>query len=321
MASAKEKSFPFFPMLLTLATAGALAALAVRFYRKPYETLLDVARAGMLLGGAREEIIDASGLPMHFYYSGHRGTPIVLVHGLGSSAETWAPLMRLLSKEFLVYAPDMPGFGRTPMAPEGVNIQTHVLYLHSFLNALGYPRVTLVGNSLGGWIITRFAAAYPERVDHLYLLNSAGLRREEMNSPYAVDRASARRSIEYITGRSWPVPGFILDSIVDNSQKPAYAGFIHGYDPAEELDSVLAQIQVPTTIIWGEQDGLFPVSIAHEFHAAISGAELILLPKAAHMPQTQASAKVAQIIMKGTGHPTFSRIKSASSRMWRSAGT
>lgn len=297
----KEKSFPFLPALAGVGAAAGLTALAVRFYRQPYETLLDVARAGMLLSGVREEIIDAAGLPIHFYCAGRRGTPIVLVHGLGSSAQTWAPLTWLLSKEFLVYAPDMPGFGRTPMAPEGVNILTHVLYLERFLNALGYPRVILVGNSLGGWIATRFAAEHPERVEHLYLLNSAGLRREEMNSPYAVDRVSAQRSIEYITGRSWHVPGFILDSIVRNSQKPAYAGFIHGYDPAEELDNVLAQVQVPTTIIWGEQDGLFPVSIAHEFHSGIADAELIILPKVAHMPQTQAFTKVAQIIMKDAG--------------------
>ena len=297
----QEKSFPFLPTLLGVGATAGLTALAVHIYRHPYKTLVDVARAGMLLSGVREETIDAGGLSVHFYCAGRRGTPIVLVHGLGSSAETWAPLMWLLSKEFLVYAPDLPGFGRTPMAPEGVNIQTHVLYLQRFLNALGYPRVILVGNSLGGWISASFAAAYHERVEHMYLLNSAGLRREEMNSPYAVDRASAQRSIEYITGRSWPVPGFILDSIIRNSQQPAYAGFIHGYDPAEELDSVLAQIQVPTTIIWGEQDGLFPVSIAHEFHAGIPNAELILLSKAAHMPQTQASTKVAQIIMKGAG--------------------
>ena len=187
------------------------------------------------------------------------------------------------------------------MAPEGVNILTHVLYLERFLNALGYPRVILAGNSLGGWIVTHFAASHPERVEHLYLLNSAGLRREEMNSPYAVDRASARRSMEYMLGRSMPLPGFVLDAIVRNSQSPAYAGFIHGYDPAEELDSVLAQVQTPTTIIWGEQDGLFPVSIAHEFHTEIPNAELVLLPNAAHMPHTQATRKMAQIIIRDAG--------------------
>src|SRR2546429_1492993 len=130
---------------------------------------------------------------------------------------------------------------------------------------------------------------------------SAGLRREKMNSPYAVDRASARRSMEYMLGRSMPLPGFVLDAMIRNSQNPAYAGFIHGYDPAEELDSVLAQVQTPTTIIWGEQDGLFPVSIAHEFHAGIPNADLVLLPHAAHMPQTQATRKVAQIIIRDAG--------------------
>ncbi|HEX6480697.1 MAG TPA: alpha/beta hydrolase [Ktedonobacteraceae bacterium] len=295
----QEKSFPLLPTLVGVGAAAGLTALATRIYRHPYKTLVDVVRAGMLLSGMREETIDAGGLPMHFYCAGRRGTPIVLVHGLGSSGETWAPLMWILSKEFLVYAPDMPGFGRTPLAPEGVNIQTHVLYLQRFLNALGYPRVILAGNSLGGWITASFAAEYHERVEHLYLLNSAGLRREEMNSPYAVDRHSAQRSMEYITGRSLPLPGFVLDAIIRNSQNPAYAGFIHGYDPAEELDAVLAQIQVPTTIIWGERDRLFPVSIAREFHAGISNAELILLPSAAHMPQMQASTKVAQIILKG----------------------
>ncbi len=295
------KSFRFVPILLTVGVSAALTTLVVRFYRRPYETLLDAARAGMLLRGMREETIGAGEVPMHFYCAGRRGIPIVLVHGLGSSAETWAPLMWRLSKEFLVYAPDMPGFGRTPMAPEGVNILTHVLYLERFLDALGYPRVILVGNSLGGWIATRFAVEHPERVEHLYLLNSAGLRREEMNSPYAVDRASARRSIEYISGRAMPLPGFVLDAIVRNSQNPAYAGFIQGYDPAEELDGVLTQVQTPTTIIWGEQDRLFPVSIAREFHSGIANAELVLLPNAAHMPQTQSTKRVAQIIMREAG--------------------
>lgn len=297
----RQKSFPFVPILLSIGVSAGLTALAMRFYRRPYETLLDAARVGMRLSGMREETIDVAGLRMHFYSAGMRGDPIVLVHGLGSSAETWGPLMWLLSKDFLVYAPDMPGFGKTPIAPEGVNISTHVLYLERFLDALGHPRVILAGNSLGGWIVTRFAVEHPERAQHLYLLNSAGLRREGLNSPYAVDRDSARRSIEYIYGRSLPLPGFVLDAVVRNSQQPAYAGFIHGYDPSEELDNVLAQVKTPTTIIWGEQDGLFTVSIAHEFHAAISNAELVLLPGAAHMPQTQATRKVAEIIMKEMG--------------------
>jgi pimeloyl-ACP methyl ester carboxylesterase len=294
----KTKSFPVVPTLLTIAAVGSLTALAVRIYRRPRETMTNVIRAGMLLSGIREETCNLGGVVMHYYCAGRRGTPIVLIHGLGGSAENWAALMPLLSKEYLVYVPDLPGFGKTPLAPEGTNISTHVLYLKRFLDALGYPRVTLVGNSLGGWIATRFAVEHPERVEKLYLLNSAGLRRENMHSPYAVDRVSAQHTLEYVLGFSWPIPRFVLDAVVRNSQTPAYAGFMRSYDPREELDAVLADMRVPTTIIWGKDDRLLPVTCAHDLHSGIANSKLVLLPRIGHMPQIQAPVKVARIILE-----------------------
>src|SRR5258708_36692286 len=300
MPSAREKAFPFFPALLAFAAAGGLAVLAVRFYRHPWETVLAVIRGGLLLAGIREETCNLDGVAMHYYCAGRRGTPIVLIHGLGSSAETWAALLPLLSREYLVYAPDMPGFGKTPLAPEGTNVSTHVLYLERFLYALGYPRAILVGNSLGGWIATRFAVEHPERVERLFLLNSAGLRREGMNSPYAVDHAAARRMLEHTLGFSLPVPKFMLDEVVRNSQTPAYAGFMNSYDPREELDGVLADVRVPTTIIWGERDRLLPIISARDLHNGIAHSDLVLLPRVGHMPPIQATPKEEPLIMQPT---------------------
>lgn len=289
------------PALITLAAAGGATVLAVQFYRRPEEIAATIARAGLLMTGAREETCQVGGpegLPIHYFCSGRRGTPIVMIHGLGSSAATWSPLMLRLSKEYLVYAPDMPGFGRTPIAPEGVNIGTHVLYLKRFLDALGFPRVTLVGNSLGGWIATRFAATYPENVERLYLLNSAGLRREGMNSPYAVDRNAAKRSIENMFGHPLPFPGFVLDAMVRTSQAPAYRDFVMNYDAREELDSILGDVQAPTTVIWGVQDNILPITCAHELHEGIANSTLVLLHGVGHMPQLQATAQVARIILQ-----------------------
>ena len=298
MLFSTKKPVALLPMLAMLGVAGGATALAAQIYRHPVETAISVARAGLLLAGVREETCDIGNFPIHFYCAGRRGTPIVLIHGLGNSAEAWSPLILRLSKEYLVYALDLPGFGKTPVAPEGYNIATHVLYLKRFLDALGYPQVTLVGNSLGGWIATRFAVAYPERVHHLYLLNSAGLRREQLNSPNAVDRGAAHRLASNMLGYSMPLPGFILDDLVRISQKPAYSNFISGYDPQEELDTVLSQVQAPTTIIWGDQDKLLPIACAYDLHEGIANSELIILKGAGHLPQIQASDKVAQIILK-----------------------
>lgn len=289
--------------LATLAVAGGVTALAAQVYRRPVETAVSVARTGLLLVGVREETCDVGNFPIHFYCAGRRGTPIVLIHGLGNSAEVWSSVILRLRKECLVYALDLPGFGKTLAAPEGYNIATHVLYMKRFIDALGYPQVTLVGNSLGGWIATRFAVAYPERVDRLYLLNSAGLRREQMNSPYAIDRAAAQRSANHMLGYPLPLPGFILDALVRTSQMPAYTNFMTGYDSQEELDGVLSQVHAPTTIIWGEQDKVFPITCARDLHSGIAHSELIILQGVGHLPQMQASAKVAKIILKDCALP------------------
>ncbi|HLI09893.1 MAG TPA: alpha/beta hydrolase [Ktedonobacteraceae bacterium] len=284
-----------------LAITGGMAALGAQLYRHPRETINAVLHGGLLLAGVREGTVDV-GIPMHYYTAGRSGgggSPLVLIHGLGSSAESWSGLMLLLSKEFLVYAPDFPGFGKTPMAPEGVTIRTHVDYLRRFLDALGYLRVTLAGNSLGGWIAARFAAEYPERVDRLYLLNSAGLLRESTNPPYAVNREQAKRVMQHIMGYRFPVPGFILDSFIRNTQLPAYKQFLENYDPREELDNVLEQIKAPTMIVWGERDGIFPLTCAFDLHKGIPDSRLVLLPRAGHVTQVQAPLTVARIILRG----------------------
>jgi pimeloyl-ACP methyl ester carboxylesterase len=288
----------FFPFLLTLVAAGGIAALAAQVYRRPWETGTNLLRARMLLAGAHEGTYEVGGSPIHYYRAGQRGTPIILIHGLGGSAEAWGFLLPRLHKKYTVYALDLPGFGRTPVAPEGIDIRAHVLYLERFLAALGSPRVTLVGNSLGGWIATRFAVEHPERVHQMYLLNSAGLRRAGAQSPSTPDREAARRLIKHVWGHALPVPGFVLDAFVRNSQRPAYHGFIQAYDQQEDVEAALAQVQVPTTIIWGERDQLLPITCAYDFHTGIAHSKLVLLPGVGHTPQIQAAAEIARIILK-----------------------
>ncbi|HVB72195.1 MAG TPA: alpha/beta fold hydrolase [Ktedonobacteraceae bacterium] len=255
MPAPHRRKLSLVPIITSIAVLAMLTALGVRIYRHPRETLIETIRAAMLLVGIREGTCNLGGVSMHFYCAGRRGTPIVLIHGPGNSAEVWAALIPLLGKEYLVYAPDMPGSGKTPLAPEGTSIATHVFYLERFLDALGYPRVKLIGNSMGGWIATYFAVAHPERVECLYLLNSAGIRHKNARGP-------------------------------------------GGYAGREELDSVLSQVHVPTTIIWGERDTLLSRADAHDLRRGIRGAQLIFLPDVGHMPQVQAPFQVARLILE-----------------------
>lgn len=286
--------------LIALGTvaAGATAALAIEIYHRPIEVAFTMARLMLKARGAREGSCEAGDLPMHYFHAGQQGEPVVLLHGLGGSAEAWATLFPLLSHKFLLYAPDMPGFGCTPLAPGKQCIARHVEYLGYFLDALGYPQVTLVGQSLGGWIATRFAAEQPERVKRLYLLNSAGLMREGMFSPYAPDRLAARKYVQHMLSYNGPVPNFLLDAIVKVSREPAYAEFIANYDRAEEVDEILAHISVPTTIVWGTQDRIFPLCCAYDFHTGIANSRLVLAPGVSHNSHIGAAKKVAQLLLE-----------------------
>src|SRR5260370_9910169 len=100
MASAKGKSIPFFPILLTLTAAGALAALAVRFYRRPWETTRGVIRAGMLLAGIRAETCNLGGSAMHYYCAGRRGMPVLLFHCLGTPRGPCAARLRFFTTDY-----------------------------------------------------------------------------------------------------------------------------------------------------------------------------------------------------------------------------
>src|SRR6266700_1630843 len=96
-AATQPNSFPVLPILLPVGDAGVSIALAIRIYRHPQETLIDLVRPGMLLAGIREETCNLDGVAMHIYCAGRRGTPVILIHGLGSSAETWAAVVPMLS--------------------------------------------------------------------------------------------------------------------------------------------------------------------------------------------------------------------------------
>jgi pimeloyl-ACP methyl ester carboxylesterase len=256
----------------------------------------------LLLSGAAERTVDVHGLPVRYFEADRRRAggraaraALVLLHGFGDSAETWARVMPGLACEFRVLAPDLIGSGRTPVPPEGMHFSTAVQYLDGFVRGLGVERAILVGNSLGGALAIRYAARYPQRVAHLFLLDSAGLH-GEMKHLLPATREQARQLMEMVMGPIRYVPGFVLDDVIRLTREPAYQAALRSEERVD-VSGHLPAISAPTTIIWGERDRLIPPRDGERLREGIRGSDLVMLPGVAHGPHVEAPRRVVSIVL------------------------
>ena len=158
------------------------------------------------------------------------------------------------------------------------------------MQALGIPKATLVGNSLGGWIALDFTAQHPEMVDRLVLVDAAGLRSEGGPHPLPVDLnpsslTGMRKVLEFIFYKK--------QAVTEQLVRHAFEGHLRsgdGYTIQRVLagifasdqfeDEKLGSIHAPTLVLWGHDDLLTPLTLGERFQKGIPGARLVVIDKA-----------------------------------------
>ena len=261
--------------------------------------------------GPPSQFIDVLGATLHVRDTGPRGAPaVVLLHGFGSSLQTWDLWAADLQRDHRVIRYDLPGFGLTGRDPTGdYTDERGIAVLVGLLDRLGVVRASIVGNSMGGRIAWRFAAAHPERLDKLVLISPDGFASPGAGYGAAPTVPAMMRALPYV------LPSFMLRA----SLAPAYAdpkvmtdalftryrdmmlapgvrqaivdrmGQQMLVDPVPLLKSIVA----PTLLIWGEQDAMIPFGNSADYLAALPHGRLHALPGVGHLPQEEAPQTVA----------------------------
>lgn len=117
--------------------------------------------------------ISINGRQIHFRTLG-KGSPIILLHASPASSKMMIPLMEQLSEDYLVIAPDTPGYGLSdPLEGRPDNLLPYITHFHDFFDALQIKKIAIYGSATGAQLAIRYALTYPDRVDHVYLDNSA----------------------------------------------------------------------------------------------------------------------------------------------------
>jgi len=229
------------------------------------------------------------------------GVPLVLLHGIGSNAESWSPLMAALPPGLEVIAWDAPGYGASaPVAPEAPTPSDYAAALLRVLDALGHARIRLMGHSLGSLFAGRFAALHPGRVERLALLSPAlgygvtagplppgvQARIDDLAALGPQDFAARRASRLVHDPEKRPK---VLEGVRRSMAAVNPAGYAQAVRAlgAGDLLADAPGLAMPTLVATGIEDVVTPPDNARRLHAALPNPiRLAELPAAGHaMPQ------------------------------------
>ncbi len=252
------------------------------------------------------------GLNLSYRGSGPvNGKTVVFLHGFGGSSFDWNFLMEELSKEYRCVALDIPPFGLSEKSVTfDYSDRNLVKVIISFIKSLNIDQFTLVGHSMGGYLSILTAMNQPGRVERLILLDSAFSFRQsnediDVNSNIPSDEETFDRLTLLLNVglKTYPVVKFVYRNFLGetkdlkNMEHFDYAFSQNYFLPAEvlvkfskdkiaqeEIEIDLSNLNVPTLIIYGENDTITPPSIGKYLSEHIKKSKFILIPSEGHLP-------------------------------------
>jgi pimeloyl-ACP methyl ester carboxylesterase len=248
-----------------------------------------------------EKAVTVGGHEMHYYEAGI-GPTVILLHGLGASAEVWVTNINALAARFHVIAPDQIGFGRSAKPRIEYRVQLFADFLREFLQALGIEHTSLVGNSMGGWIAAVFAAQHPHDVDKLVLVDAAGAL-----PPFPALNPSSVSEMRELLRLMFHDPARVTrefaEAVLQRRRQfddfPAVERTIHWANAEKQsIQSALPQVEAPTLIVWGRDDRLCPPSDGELMHRLVPGSQLLMLEDCGHYPQLEKPAQVNAALIR-----------------------
>jgi pimeloyl-ACP methyl ester carboxylesterase len=243
------------------------------------------------------------------------GPPVILVHGFGAEKEHWLRYAAILAKQgYHVICPDLPGFGesdRRPFASTSYSIPAQAARLNDFIDALGLSEdgVHYAGNSMGGYIGLQLALDFPETLQSLTLLDSAGVQGanpSELNA--MIDQGETcllpttmeeyDKMLTMVSHKPMPVPLPFKKVLLDKAVK--HHALLHHifWDVAESatetpLNDRLHAITTPTLILWGREDRLIDVSCVEVLEREIPNSRAIIYDNVGHVPMMERPGRSA----------------------------
>jgi pimeloyl-ACP methyl ester carboxylesterase len=268
-----------------------------------------------------EKYIQVNGNRIRFVEKG-KGSPVILIHGLGASLEWWQYNIDKLSEGCRVIALDFLGFGLSTKPSTAFSLNLASEFMRSFLDVLELPRASLVGNSLGGLIALYAASKMPDKVDKLVLVDNAGLGQKlsillRLGSVCPIgelalslrNRLTVRMFLSRLVYDSKKLTAQLIDCVLKMFAVPRNAEVclqvlrtgvnLKGIKKEIwcSLQKAASSLPHKTLIIWGAEDRITPLSQAHVGKELMRNSRLHVIENCGHIPQVECPEEFNQALL------------------------
>jgi 2-hydroxy-6-oxonona-2,4-dienedioate hydrolase len=274
--------------------------------------------------GVEKWHVEVDGLPISYLTAGE-GPPLVLLHGAGDNALDWRWVMPDLAATHRVYAPDLPGSPDSARPTADYSPAFFERFIAAFVDTLEIGPATFVGNSFGGLIALRLALSEPTRVTALVLIDSAGLGRAinpaftSVNVPGLSEAAiSFWRTPVGAYQRAWGRTALLFahpprtvprEWLAEQCRLALSPGYLEAHTAVlralvsplgqrEVLVNRLSSLKIPTLVVWGARDRVFPESQARDAAARLHEGSLAVISDCGHIPHVECPGRFVGVLGK-----------------------
>lgn len=232
-------------------------------------------------------IINIDGLDLNYIVEGN-GNPVVILHGWGCNIDTVIPIINILKEQYQVYAIDLPGFGKSQEPKDVIGSFEYVEIVKAFLKKMGIEKTNFIGHSFGGKLSIIFGSKYPELVEKIILVNSAGLIPKRGAKYYF--KVYSFKSLRFIYKKLffWLKDEERMEKFYKRFGSDDYkdaAGIMRKVLVKvvnENLHPILKDIKAPTLLVWGDGDTATPLYMGKIMEKEIKESGLVVLEGTGH---------------------------------------
>jgi 3-oxoadipate enol-lactonase len=252
-------------------------------------------------------------LPVRLSYDdAGSGECVVLIHGHPFDRTLWEPQAAALRGSFRVLAPDLRGFGRSPVTPGRVLMREYAADIGELLDGLGIARAAAVGLSMGGLVAMELAAASPQRYWALGLVASTAeppspqdLRTRDERAD-ATERGGIGVLVEYMHAGLYgpdcpPAVRARVDAMMAAAPPAGAAAALRGRGRRPDYRPLLAALDIPALVVAGGADPWSGAEVTAEIVASLRRPELVVFDGSGHLPNLEAEAGFNEALLAFLG--------------------